>query len=88
MGYWAVLEGCWAATQRGFCGYPVNRWGNKRHPNGMKFDRRSTGDVPRPLDKSRPIPRTFISRSRNEVRRVQRGHERASDHERDNKENA
>ena len=88
MGYWAVLEGCWAATQRGFCGYPVNRWGIKRHPNGMKFDRRSTGDVPRPLDKSRTIPITFNSRSRKETRGVRRVHEGVPDCKTDNGENA
>ena len=38
--------------KEGFCGYPVNHWGIKRPPNGTKFDRRSTADVPRPLDKS------------------------------------
>ena len=37
----------------------VNRWGIKRPPNGTKFDRRSTGDIPRPLGKSWPISRTF-----------------------------
>ena len=71
---------------RGFCGYPVNCWGNKRPPNGPKFDRRPTDDVPRPLDKSRPIPRTFFSCRRNKIRGVQRGHERASHCETDNGE--
>ena len=87
MGYWAVLEGCWAATQRGFCGYPVNPWDIKRPPNGTKFDRRSTGGVPRPLDKSRHIPRMFNSRSRKETRGVRRVHVGVSDCEMDNGEN-
>ena len=42
LGYWATLEGCWAAHKRGLYGYPVNRWSIKRTPNGMKLDRRST----------------------------------------------
>ena len=88
MGYWDILEGCWAATQRGFCGYPVNHWGVKQPPNGTKFDRRSTGDVPRPLDKSRPILRMFFSRSRKETRGVRWVHVGVSDCETDNGENA
>ena len=67
-GYWATLEGCWAATQRGLCGYPVNRWSIKRTPNGTKFDRWSTGGVPRPLGKSRYISRMFNTHSRKETR--------------------
>ena len=72
MGYWAYLEGCWAATQRGFCGYPVNRWSIKRPPNGTKLDRWSTSGVPRPLGKTRFIPRTFNTRLRKETREVRR----------------
>ena len=70
--------------ETGFCGYPVNRWGIKRPPNGMKFDRRPTGDVPRPLDKSQPITRKLFSRSRIEIRGVQRVHVGVSDCETDN----
>ena len=55
MGYWATLEGCWAAHKRGFYGYPVNHWSIKRTPNGTKLDRRSTGGIPRPIGKSRSI---------------------------------
>ena len=69
MGYWATLEGCWAAHKRGLCGYPVNRWSIKRPPNGMKLDRRSTGGVPRPLCKPRAIPRMFNTRSQQETKR-------------------
>ena len=68
MGYWAVLEGCWAATQKRPCGYPVNRLSIKRPPSGMKLDRRSTGGVPRPLGKTRSIPRTLNTRSQRETK--------------------
>ena len=53
---------------RGLYGSPVNRWSIKRTQNGMKFDRRSTGGVPRLLGKSRSIPRTFNTRSRKETK--------------------
>ena len=79
--------GCWAAIREGICGYPVNRWGIKRHPNGTKFDRRPTGDVPRPLGKFRSIPRMLFSSSRNEIWGVQRVHVWMSDSETDNGEN-
>ena len=69
MGYWATLEGCWAAHKRGLCGYPVKRWSIKRTPNGTKLDRLSTGGVPRPLGKSRSIPRMFNTRSQQETKR-------------------
>ena len=45
MGYWATLEGCWAATHTRPLQSPVNRWSIKRTPNGTKLDRRSTGGV-------------------------------------------
>ena len=54
------------------CGCPVNRWSTKRPPNGTKLDWWPTGGIPRPLDKSRSIPRTFNTRSRNENKRVHR----------------
>ena len=62
-GYWAILEGCWAARQKRLLRYPVNRWSIKRTPNDTKLDRRSTGGVPRLLGKSRSIPRMFNTRS-------------------------
>ena len=68
MGYWAILEGCWVQHTRGLCGYPVNRWSIKRPSNGTKFDKRTTGGVPRPLGKSRSIPRKFNTRSRKETK--------------------
>ena len=67
---WAMRRGAGLQREGGFYGYPVNRWGIKRPPNGTKFDRRPTGDVPRPLEKSRPISRMFFSRSRKETRGV------------------
>ena len=69
MGYWSTLEECWAAHKRVFYGTPVNRWSIKRTPNGTKLDRRSTGAIPRPLGKSRSIPRMFNTRIRKETRR-------------------
>ena len=68
MGYWATLEGCWAAHKRGLYGSSVNRWTIKRTPNGTKLDRRSTGGVPRLLGKTRSIPRTFNTRSQRETK--------------------
>ena len=59
------MKRCWAAKRRGFSGYTVNRWGIKRPPNGTKFDRKPTGDIPTPLGKSRSIPRTFFGGSQN-----------------------
>ena len=88
---WASVlfwRGSGLQRERGFCSYLINRWGIKRPPNGTKFDRRSTGDVPRPLDKSRPIPRMFFSRTRKETRGVRQVHMGVSDCETDNVENA
>ena len=67
MGYWATLEGCWAAHKRGLDGFPVNRWSIKRTPNGSKLYRRFTGGVPRPVGKSRSIPRMFNTCSKQET---------------------
>ena len=53
----------------GFYGYPVNRWGIKRTPNGTKLDRRSTDAIPRPLGKPRAIPRKFNTHSQQETKR-------------------
>ena len=74
--------------QRGFCGYPVNHRSIKRPPNGTKFDRRSTGGVPRPLGKSWSIPRMFNTRSRKGDKRGTLGHIGVSDCKIDNGENA
>ena len=68
LGFWATLEGCWAAKREGLYGYPVNHWSTKRPPNGTKLDRRSTGAIPRPLGKTRSIPRTFNTHSQLETK--------------------
>ena len=60
--------GCWAAHKRGLYGSPVNRWSIKETPNGTKLDRRSTGAIPRPLGKTRSIPRTFNTLSQQETK--------------------
>ena len=88
MGYWATLEGCWAAHKRGLYGSPVNRWSIKRTPNGTKLDRRSTGGVPRPLGKSRSIPRMFNTCTRKETRGGAPDDIGVSDCKTDNGENA
>ena len=88
MGYWATLEGCWAAKREGLYGYPVNRWSIKRPPNGMKLDRRSTGGIPRPLDKPRSIPRTFNTHSQQETKRGTPEGIGVPDRKTDNGENA
>ena len=67
LGFGPLWKGCWAATKEGFCGYRVNRWGIKRPPNGTKLDRRSTGAIPRPLGKTRSIPRMFNTDSQQET---------------------
>ena len=53
---------------RGLYGSPINRGSMKRTPNGTKLDRRSTGSVPRPLEKSRSTPRMFNTRTRKETK--------------------
>ena len=63
LGFWATLEGCWDAKRKGVSGYAVNCWSIKRPPNGTKLDSRSTGGIPRPLGKTRSIPRRFNTRS-------------------------
>ena len=68
MGYRATLKGCWTTHKRCLYGYRVNRWSIKRPPNSTKLDKRSTGGVPRPLGKSRSIPRMFNTRSRKEAK--------------------
>ena len=81
MGFGPVWRGWWAAgglwwrgagvlgcKERGVSGYPVNHWSTKRPPNGTKLDRRSTGAIPRPLDKPRSIPRKFNTRSQQKTK--------------------
>ena len=68
MGFGPVWKGVGLQHKRGFYGYPLNRWSIKRTPNGTKLDRRSTGAIPRPLDKSRSIPRMFNTRSQQETK--------------------
>src|SRR4051812_7989398 len=77
MGFGPLLRGRWAAHKRGIYGYPVNRWSIKRPPNGTKLDRRSTGAIPRLLDKPRSIPRPFNTRTRKEVKGGAGGHRSA-----------
>ena len=82
------MKGCWDASEKGVSGYLVNRWSIKRPPNGMKFNRRSIGGVPRPLGKFRSIPRTFNTRSRKENKRGAPEEVGVPDCKTDNGENA
>ena len=68
MGFGPLWRGVGLQHKEGFYGYPVNRWSIKRPPNGTKLDRRSTGGIPRPLGKTRSIPRTFTTRSQQETK--------------------
>ena len=77
MGYGPLWRGVGLQDKRGFYGYPVNRWSIKRPPNGTKLDRRSTGGVPRPLAKTRSIPRMFNILSRKEAKGGAGGHRSA-----------
>ena len=67
LGFGPLWRGVGLQDKRGFAGYAVNRWSIKRTPNGTKLDRRSTGAIPRPLGKTRSIPRKFNTRTRNKV---------------------
>ena len=69
MGFGPLWRGVGLQDERGFAGYTVNRWSIKQTPNGTKLDRRSTGGIPRPLGKTRSIPRTFNTRSQRETKR-------------------
>ena len=69
MGFGPLWKGVGLQDERGFYGYPVNRWSTKRTPNGRKLDRRSTGATPRPLGKPRAIPREFNTHSQRETKR-------------------
>ena len=63
MGFGPLWRGVGLQDKRGFYGTPVNRWSIKRTPNGTKLDTRSTGGIPRPLGKTRSIPRPFNTRT-------------------------
>ena len=67
MGFGPLWKGVGLQREKGVPGYAVNRWSIKRPPNGTKLDRRSTGAIPRPLGKTRSIPRTFNTRSHRET---------------------
>ena len=69
MGFGPLWKGVRMQRERGFYGYPVNRWSIKRPPNGTKLDRRSTGAIPRPLGKPQSIPRKINTRSQQETKR-------------------
>ena len=88
MGFVPLWMGVGLQKERGFYGYPVNRWSIKRSPNGTKLDRRSTGGIPRPLDKTRSIPRKFNTHSQQETKRGTPEGIGAPDCETDNGENA
>ena len=88
LGFGPLWKGCWAAKREGLYGYPVNRWSTKRPPNGTKLDRRSTGGIPRPLGKTRSIPRTFNTHSQQETKRGTPEGIGAPDCKTDNGENA
>ena len=68
LGFGPLWKGCLAARQKGLSGYVVNRWSIKRPPNGTKLVRRSTGAIPRPLGKTRSIPRKFNTHSQQETK--------------------
>ena len=68
MGFGPLCRGVGLQHKEGFYGYPVNRWSIKRTPNGTKLDMRSTGGIPRPLGKSRSIPRNFSTHTRKEAK--------------------
>ena len=88
MGYWALWRGVLLQHTKGLCGYPVNRWSIKRPPNGTKLDRWSTGGIPRPLGKTRSIPRMFNTRLRKENKRGAPEEVGVPDCKTDNGENA
>src|SRR3954467_6175771 len=87
MGFGPKWRGVGLQGERGLCRYPVNRWSTKRTPIDPKLDRRSTGVIPRPLDKPRSIPRRFNTRSRKKVK-GDAGDIGAPDWKTDNGENA
>ena len=68
LGFGQLWRGVGLQDERGFAGYAVNRWSTKRPPNCTKLDRRSTGAIPRPLGKTRSIPRMFNTHSQQETK--------------------
>ena len=88
LGFGPLWKGVGLQRERGFYGYPVNRWSTKRPSNGTKLDRWSTGGKPRPLGKTRSIPRTFNTRSRKENKRGAPEEVGVPDYKTDNGENA
>ena len=74
MGFGPLWRDVGLQHTRGLYGSSVNCWSIKRTPNDTKLDRRSTVGVPRPLGKSRSIPRTFNSRSWKEKKEGAGGH--------------
>ena len=87
MGFGPLLMGVGLQDERGFYGYPVNHWSIKRPPNGTKLDRRSTGAIPRPLGKTRSIPRMFNTHARKQGLRGATGARERSGLRTDNGEN-
>ena len=74
LGFWPLWWGVGLQHTRGLYGSSLNRWSIKQSPNGTKLDRRSTGSIPRPYDKSRSNPEMFNPHTRKEVERTIGGH--------------
>ena len=87
LGFGPLWKGVGLQRERGVLGYAVNHWSIKRTPNGTKHDRRSTSGLPRPLGKTRSIPRKLNTRSTRDKRGTPEGIG-ASDCKTDNGENA
>ena len=68
LGFGPLWRGVGLQEKRGVSGYAANRWSIKRPPSGTKLDSRSTGGEPRPLGKSRAIPRKFNTRTQRETK--------------------
>ena len=68
MGFGPLWKGVGLQHTRGLYGPSVNRWNIKQSPNGTKVGRRSTGNKPRPHDKSRSNLRMFNTRTRKEAK--------------------
>ena len=88
MGFGPLWRGVGLQRERGVSGYAVNRWSIKRPPNGTKLDRRSTGAIPRPLGKTRSIPRMCNTRLQREAKRGTPEGIGVPDRKTDNGENA
>ena len=76
MGFGPVWRGVGLQDEREMSGYAVNRWSIKGPPNGTKLDRRSAGAIPRPLGKTRAIPRKFNTHSQKQGLRGDEGRAR------------